>query len=207
MLTRSRSSIIGLLFFRGPAAIAGLVIAVIIWEAINRMKRTWPLPHIFKEGRKGLAPSLAYGNATTAVIVVVLILGVFASLHHIGPALVFWRAQIVAGIEVPAASFLASHNVPGTESDTGHDALLTTFTFASPVRAFSSIDWPRNVFGNGQAAKDATYFIFDWSPATTRMCISHDVNLAYRFAKWLEPFADHNSVRGSFILSHRRGGA
>jgi hypothetical protein len=64
------------------------VVAVIV-NSINLMMRAWTLPHIFQKTGEVLPPTLAHGYATTAVIAIVDVLGVFAARNYVIPDGVF----------------------------------------------------------------------------------------------------------------------
>lgn len=82
----------GLLFRRGPAAIFGAVIAVVVLPVYRHAMR--PLAHIGKECRKAIraTPALAYLDASSAVIWIIGAGGVVTALLNGLPGAVLRRA-------------------------------------------------------------------------------------------------------------------
>ncbi|WP_156773699.1 hypothetical protein [Paraburkholderia tropica] len=70
--------IVGLLSRCGPPTIARLIVAVDIRESVERCAG-WPLAHVSKERREIVAPPIAHGYATTAVICIIRVFLIVAS--------------------------------------------------------------------------------------------------------------------------------
>jgi hypothetical protein len=76
-----------LLGMSGPSAIAGLVVAVLVWVAIE----CFPLrsrPHILEEGNKVIPPLIAHLDATPAIKRVLLVIRVVAATLGMSPRFV-----------------------------------------------------------------------------------------------------------------------
>lgn len=70
----------------GPFAIFW-TISKIVFNSVNRMIRTWRMPHILQKFRKGISPSFANGNSASPVVFVSSVFRIIATLLHIRPAL------------------------------------------------------------------------------------------------------------------------
>lgn len=71
---------------RGPSAVAGLVVAVII-DAV-KLKAWWTVSHISVKVLERLAPSIAYRNTSSSVVLPIRPIGVCAALDHVVPGVV-----------------------------------------------------------------------------------------------------------------------
>ena len=92
--------VVRLLLLRRPSAIRGFVIAVSV-NAVNGMKRRWPVPHVGKKPSK-IIPFLANGNTSSAVVFKGFALLIQASLAHARPNAVFGRmGQVVFPVSIP----------------------------------------------------------------------------------------------------------
>jgi hypothetical protein len=79
-----------------PAAVARIVVAVIV-DAVYRVVRRWPCPHVLKECRETASPLLAHLYTSASVAVVCVILLVLASGNYRVPDGVLGRfAQSVS---------------------------------------------------------------------------------------------------------------
>jgi hypothetical protein len=120
--------ILGLLLARSPAAIVGLVIPVIIRETVNRVLRRWLASHVGKKIGKRVPPPSTDLNAAPAIILVMRVRWIVATLLHGIPDAVL-GALILLGTPC-----LAVANVT---------APATAFRFAgSQVRSWNGTDAP-----------------------------------------------------------------
>lgn len=117
-----------------PSTIAWFVIAVIV-DSIYGVFRRWAWPHVRKECRKIIDPSIAYCNSTPSPNVKVSMSRIKATFFDTGPATVFGGfglAMCGTGWEVlfpTAARFgLALQEIP-----LQHDALNAAITAAAPL--------------------------------------------------------------------------
>jgi hypothetical protein len=69
----------------GPTAIFWTVVTVVI-NAINRVSDGWAFSHIGQENFKRCSPLVAYGDATTSVVLVTFVFFVFASANDACPS-------------------------------------------------------------------------------------------------------------------------
>jgi len=91
MLNPGAIGLVSILSFNvSPDAVLRAVVAVDI-KALDTVLGTGPQPHVLKEQLKSL-PSVADGNASTAVVGVALVAGIFAALSNTLPALILRRA-------------------------------------------------------------------------------------------------------------------
>ena len=82
----SLRTIIGLFFSRGPSAIAGLIVAVVVY-AVNPLTK-WGFAHIRKELTKRFSPLGANRNAATPIPWPALDIGICTSLNHCLPTMI-----------------------------------------------------------------------------------------------------------------------
>ena len=78
-----------LLFRRGPTAVGGFVVTIIIREAVKRMLRGWFPPHVFEEVLEAI-PAPAKANAASAIVAIFFITWVAAAFSHAAPRIVFY---------------------------------------------------------------------------------------------------------------------
>jgi hypothetical protein len=93
-----------LLALGGPIAVTGLIVAV-VFSSLDGVGGGWLPPHVFQE-RREVAPSLANGDASTAVSCVALDLRIGTPLVHVRPSSVFWGRML--SVPVVALSRLLS---------------------------------------------------------------------------------------------------
>lgn len=110
--------LLGVLNREGPSAIAGLVIAVVVWVAIQFIFRRWARPHVGIEKRE-ILPSHADTNAASSVVRKASHLGIPATAKHPVPNRVFRnRKPVRAGLgcraEVELGHPLSSQAATGT---------------------------------------------------------------------------------------------
>jgi len=93
VLNRTRSAILGLLFGVGPAAVAGLVVAILVRIAINAL--AWrALSHVSEEVFKAVYPSLTDYDSPASIVFVILRVRVATSGPHAVPYMVRPSAAI-----------------------------------------------------------------------------------------------------------------
>jgi len=81
------SSISRLLQPSRPSAIARLIIPIVVWESINRMRQTRSTAHV-QEKRLKIVPSFTDSNTTTSVIFPRLMFWISASFSHCRPTFI-----------------------------------------------------------------------------------------------------------------------
>lgn len=94
------SCVSGLLFPRRPAAVARLVVAVVVREAIEAMSRRRARPHVSQERLERVAPAVANADAPSAVALEVWPTRIGASRSHARPRLVLRRGPVIARMPV-----------------------------------------------------------------------------------------------------------
>jgi hypothetical protein len=72
-----------------PAAVAGLIVAVVIGKPVETLARR-ARSHIGQEVFEAVAPAAADRDAAIAVIVIILIVRIRATVNHRYPGLIFW---------------------------------------------------------------------------------------------------------------------
>jgi hypothetical protein len=77
-------AVIRLLLSGGPSTVSGFIVAVMIRVSVY-CHSIWSFPHVTKEFPKTLAPVFANCNASSAVVAVLIVIFVGASLDHISP--------------------------------------------------------------------------------------------------------------------------
>ena len=77
-----------LLFSRGPTAVAGFVVAVLIGPTVNGVVFAGTLAHVGKEVVKRVSPTVANYNATSAIAVVSNVIGIVTPGTHSIPSVV-----------------------------------------------------------------------------------------------------------------------
>lgn len=87
---RSAGTIQLLLSPRRPATVPRFIVPVIV-NAIKGILRSRTWSHVRKEVCKAVPPTSTYGNSTSTVAVVPLIMGVGAAVRGCPPRLVLWR--------------------------------------------------------------------------------------------------------------------
>ena len=92
-MSRALSPMSRLLFPGAPLAIARFVVAVIVDAIEGEPER--PLAHVREKSFERVAPTIADGDAATAVIAPVLMPGVKAALLHRIPTAIGWRGGAV----------------------------------------------------------------------------------------------------------------
>ena len=70
-----------------PSTVGGFIVSVIV-DSSDAVGSRGFFSHVSKEVEEGLSPSLAYRNSATAPVSIPVGFGVFASLNHLGPAVI-----------------------------------------------------------------------------------------------------------------------
>jgi hypothetical protein len=96
------TSILHLLFTFSPTAITRLVIAVVVFP-LDRPFSAWTWSYIGQEIQERFSPAITHCNSTTAVVSVLAVIGITASLNNTLPDSVFG-----CGIEIHAMSMRAT---------------------------------------------------------------------------------------------------
>lgn len=73
-----------MLFLRGPSAVSRLIVAVLVRVAVYRHS-VWSFLHVTEERPEVLAPAFENCNATSSIVLVLIVILVPASLDHIPP--------------------------------------------------------------------------------------------------------------------------
>src|SRR5258708_12147525 len=82
----------GLLRLRGPAAVAGFVVAVVL-DAVDRVLRRRSRPHVRVERRVVVEPTIAHQDAAASVVLVALVVRIEAAFLHRTPDCIFRRSR------------------------------------------------------------------------------------------------------------------
>lgn len=88
------AAIATLLDTSSPSAVARLITAIVV-NAVNRMIRRWSRSNIITERSEIVSPLIANSNATTAIVVKVAVIIVYAAFDNLRPHFVFWRTTSV----------------------------------------------------------------------------------------------------------------
>jgi hypothetical protein len=89
--------ILSLLFARGPLAVAGFVVAVVV-DALDGVRGAFGRAHIFNEGSERVVPALADRNSSSSVTVKVFEMRVSATVPHRSPRVISGRSDFVCGM-------------------------------------------------------------------------------------------------------------
>lgn len=84
-----RSGVVDLLLACRPPTIVRGVIAIVV-NSVDAVLARWSLAHVFKKILEGM-PSLANGYASSAVIEILGMVGIRASISYSSPRIVGWR--------------------------------------------------------------------------------------------------------------------
>lgn len=129
------SGIARLLCSCGPSAVCWGVSKIVV-NSVNAVLWPWSRTHIGNEVFKAMPPALAYRYASTAVVFVGFLIGVFASRDNRAPDGEFGRiahsvrlANVAHPLPIKAA---AAFCVPIKELACGHNRKVATLTFAEP---------------------------------------------------------------------------
>lgn len=125
----------GLLRWRGPLAVPGLVIPLVV-NTVYRMS-WWARPHILGERSEAIAPQLTDRDAPTPVIWVLLVIGVETALLHRAPDAVGGRLMLpvppnAGSLFVPVQA-AAAPCVPGFQIALGNGALHPAIASTYPT--------------------------------------------------------------------------
>ena len=106
-LLAARSPVVDLLCFGGPSAIAWLVRPVIV-DSVDGMARGRSLAHIGEERLETVPPSVAYGDAASAVVLPANVPRIRAALHDSTP-------RVVLGSSLSSSAVTMSGVVAGAK--------------------------------------------------------------------------------------------
>lgn len=140
----SRSAIIGLFLHCSPSAIRRFVVPVVV-HSFNRQSSRFS-PHVIKEKLERLSPSLADSYSPVAVVLIVLILLVVASIFHARPCLIFWTGDGSSFVTVAQGSKALPMQASTTlsalmEQMFAHDKFLfSAQAFAGEIRSTAPYD-------------------------------------------------------------------
>lgn len=144
------ASILRLLDWRGPSAIARRVVCIVV-DSVNRHP-WWPDPHVCRESIETSHPTVTDGNATSTICGEVLIFRIRASLPHRLPRLVSWiKFSILARVLASRSSMChrptayrrsasgasATVSVSSRQIAQRRNGFSSTFALTSPMRMFS----------------------------------------------------------------------
>jgi len=165
-----------LLVRSSPATIARLVIATLVWIAINAVSSRWSRPHVFKKCLKRRSPSFAHLNAVRTIPLVVFIAAVVASCQHRTPRTVCKRPRLIMRDWANTIKCIAKTSTACTASTvkaaTMHSAKSATFTSAVPHGTTLLVQ--SGIVKNGPSPNDLSSQVF--YPARRnrdRISISH----------------------------------
>lgn len=170
------ASVAVLLAASGPPAITGLVIAILVWIAINTVTERWPFTHILQKCRKRIAPPIAHLNAMRAIPLVVFIRAVVASRQHRTPRTVCKRGgfavrnwtgavQVVSKATAACASITAK---------TATEYSAQSATVAPAVPHCTTLFIQPSIVENSPSTKDLSCQIFHAGRNADRIGCSHD---------------------------------
>jgi hypothetical protein len=131
------ASVVVVLFARGPSAVAGLIVPVVV-DPVDSVSGSRSLAHVRKEVGEGCFPAFTYADASSAVVLEAGLFGVSASREHPGPDFVLRQLAeqvlCIAGhqdFSLIAAAALAH---AGQEDTLEHPRLTSTRAAAIPNR-------------------------------------------------------------------------
>lgn len=100
--TETMTTVLHLLFLRGPATIAGLVMAIVV-DAVNRHSLSWAWAYVSQEGREVVAPFFAHPNAAASIEMVDAMRLCITASQHARPRGVFRRPSCSSTSSMPDA--------------------------------------------------------------------------------------------------------
>lgn len=98
------SGVLRILLAASPSTISRFVISIVVWVAVQLIVAGRTLAHVSKKVSEGLSPSRANRYAATAVLCVLFVFGIFASLNHCPPNHVFRGTLAVNVSTVPVVA-------------------------------------------------------------------------------------------------------
>ena len=156
---------------RCPATIARLVIAVVVWIAVNGVAQTWAQPNVRNEIFKRFSPAIADMNSATAISIKSTGIGIVAPLDNAFPdivaipfskALGFTRIAVRATTAASQAS--ARFDELGSQRRSAYTLYSAAFTRADDdpipilidlVRDFLNRQEPKFLSDNGHRSYNA----------------------------------------------------
>lgn len=176
------ATIPGLFALRGPSHISGLVVAIIVWKAVQRVVLGRAIANISKKGGEGLLPCFAQFNASSSVSWIGRQLGIRASSFHAFPRFVFGsftNAMLPAITRTRCGLF-------ALKASCGNDLCLRAGSaHATPNRITARVF--SGVTDDSQVSESLSSQVLEVRAYRNRMCFSHDVRLLVRRVLWLEP--------------------
>lgn len=119
--------------FRRPTAIVRRIATIII-KALNRMRVTWPWPHVGKKISKCF-PSFTDRNPATTVLMKTRIDLVFASLVHVAPTSIFRRCGFAFGVSMRHIQATATFHAPIWQIMSNDKSCSSAFAPAFPANS------------------------------------------------------------------------
>ena len=147
----------------GPSAIAGFVVAFVVWVAINAVLFAWPRSHVREERLKGVFPSVAHRNSTTAIPFEHFAASIEASVFHFLPDFILrpvrHSVRRIAGSSTKAHA-AAGLAVSATQITTLNYRGRSTFTAAQPIASLADVAVN---FQDGEFSEQFSDQIKEWS--------------------------------------------
>ena len=181
-----------------PAAVAGFVVAVVVWVSINAVAPGWSMAHISQESFKGIQPSFTDGNATATIVGKMRVRFPGTPLDHAVPGVVRQPLGVAVNypsrggqfiLNTPAASGCSSQQVVRVNKCKSTIATAFAFPYRTVMTVLSS------KLDNSELPECSTGKI-DASPENfVTINFSHDEVLHERTELWLEPADVCASVR------------
>jgi len=136
--------VVALLKPGSPLTICWFVTKIVV-EALNRMFRSWALPHVLKEVFKAVKPAVAYCDATPSVIMPAITCWPAASIYHSSPDQEFGSVRQTM-LKVPcsecfAVPAAATSRVTAREVCSSNSGDVSAFAQAFPSAALPVSTW------------------------------------------------------------------
>lgn len=169
------TTIPALMLLQEPAAVRRLIVA--IWVDSIQSASVWAFSHVGKETEKGFIPSLANRNSATAIVFVVFVSRIQATIAHGLPGAVGWvllasSRSPVCCVRDPIGT-ATTFTCPVFQRLPSHFAFNTATATAKPVR--SSVAFG-NFMQNGPGIEGLACQVSEIVRAVSRMIHSHDVS-------------------------------
>lgn len=128
--------IVSLLDASRPSHVPWLVIAIVIWVAVEACA-CWAWPHVGEEVRKTLVPSLADFNATTPVVFITSGFWVIAPLSHLNPCSVLGCLKTVVFGDGFSMNAAATRYPSRVQVSRRNDFGVSAITFTKPKVSYA----------------------------------------------------------------------
>lgn len=163
--------VVGLLCRRGPSAIVRPIVAVCV-DAVNRIVASWAWPHVGVEVIKRFTPTVAHLHTSFAIKVVLRIVWVGASLVHVAPRLIFWRAghAMLKGRQTGLTSATSPRSIRSQKLAGNQNGGVAALALAKPL-GIGII--PANIADNGQAAELTAIQVLSYGRGNGYNLLSH----------------------------------